>query len=374
MSAGEQVSDVGPSPEPGMTSPPGLGSIPAGGRPALPSLTWPLLISIAVLMATAVAAISLGPAAISIADTMRTLAGHLPFVDFVPDVAPRQQSVIWEIRLPRIVLAALVGAMLAGGGAAYQGVLRNSLADPFLLGVAAGAGLGATGMIVSGIGGGSLLPVAAFAGALGAVGLTYLVSTVGAERGNSYAIILAGVAVAAMFSAVQTFLQQQHADQLRQVYSWILGSVASASWWHVGLVAPYIAVCSVVLLLHRRILDVLRVGGEEAATLGVHPGRAQLVILGAATLGTAAAVSVSGLIGFVGIVAPHAVRIAAHASYRVIMPVSMVVGAAFLIVADLAARTLLAPAEIPIGVVTAFVGGPFFLVVLRSRRANKGAL
>lgn len=388
--ADDSAAPAAPQPPTGMTGRPAAGVSPPvirppahpqieqpadpGHRAARPRVTVPLVISAVVLVGAAAAAIALGPAAIPLGDTVRTLVGHLPFIGYVPDIAERQQAVIWDMRLPRIVLAALVGAMLAGGGAAYQGVLRNSLADPYLLGVAAGAGLGATLMIVAGIGGGALLPVAAFVGALAAVSLTYLVATLGANRGNGYAIILAGVAVAAMFSAVQTYLQQQHANQLRQVYAWILGSFATASWSQVKLVAPYVLVCCVVLLAHRRILDVLRVGGEEAATLGVHPARAQLIVIAAATLGTAAAVSVSGLIGFVGIVAPHAVRLAAGASYRVIMPVSMVAGAAFLILADLAARTALSPAEIPIGVVTAFVGGPFFLVVLRSRRANKGAL
>lgn len=355
------------------TSTAAQGAETSGPHPALPSVFWPVVIATIVLVGSAAAAISLGPAAVSLGDTVRTLVAHLPWVDYAPDVAERHQVVIWELRLPRIVLAALVGAMLAGGGAAYQGVFRNSLADPYLLGVAAGAGLGATAIIVFGFGGG-LLPIAAFAGAVGAVGLTYAVSASGTDKRGGYAIILAGVAVAAMLSAIQTYLQQQHADQLRQVYTWVLGSFAAANWSQVWMITPYVAVCAVVLLLHRRLLDVLRVGGDEAATVGVHPARTQLIVIGAATLGTAAAVSVSGLIGFVGIVAPHAVRVAANASYRVIMPVSMIAGAAFLILADLVARTALSPAEIPIGVVTAFVGGPFFLMVLRSRRAQSGAM
>jgi len=285
-----------------------------------------------------------------------------------------EQAIIWDVRLPRVVLAVLVGAMLAGGGAAYQGVLRNSLADPYLLGVAAGAGLGATGVIVTGYGGTTMLPIAAFAGAILAVALTYVVAASGSERAGGYAIILAGVAVAAMLTAIQTYLQQQHSDQMRQIYNWILGSFSFASWSDVWVVLPYVVVSAAVLLAHRRILDVLRVGGEEAATLGVHPARASLVVIAAATLGTAAVVSVSGLIGFVGIVAPHAVRLVAGASYRVLLPVAMIGGGAFLVLADLVARTIQSPSEVPIGVITAFVGGPFFLLVLRSKRSHHGVL
>jgi iron complex transport system permease protein len=270
--------------------------------------------------------------------------------------------------------AALVGAALSASGTAYQGVLRNSLADPYLLGVAAGAGLGATVAIVSHGTGSLLLPVAAFAGAVGAVVLTYLVASVGSDRASGYTVILAGVAVAAMLTAVQTFLQQQHADEIRQIYNWLLGSFSVASWRDVGLALPYLVVSMLVLLAHRRVLDVLRVGAEEAGTLGLHPTRTRLVIVAAATLGTAAAVAVSGLIGFVGIIVPHAVRLLTNASYRVVMPVAMLGGAAFLVLADLAARTVAAPGEVPIGVVTALVGGPFFLAVLRSRRTRQAML
>lgn len=341
---------------------------------ALPKARWPILVGIAVLLVSATAAVALGPVFIPLPDLVSTLAGHLPLLRFHSDVAPIEQAIVWQLRLPRVVLAALVGAMLAAGGAAYQGVFRNSLADPYLLGVAAGAGLGATSVIVFAHGSGALLPIAAFGGALIAVALTYVVAAAGAQRAGGFAIILAGVAVAAMLTAIQTYLQQQHTDQIQQIYNWILGSFAVASWSDVGMILPYVAICAIVLLAHRRILDVLRLGADEAATVGIHPERARLVIVAAATLGTAAAVSVSGLIGFVGIVAPHAVRLAAGASYRVILPVSMIGGAAFLVLADLVARTAAAPSEIPIGVVTAFVGGPFFLLVLRSRRGNHGVL
>jgi iron complex transport system permease protein len=174
-----------------------------------------------------------------------------------------------------------------------------------------------------------------------------------------------------MLTAVQTYLQQQHTLALPQVYSWILGSLSVASWSDVTLILPYAAIAAALLLAHRRLLDVLRVGEVEASSLGVDIARVRLTVVIAATLGTAAAVSVSGLIGFVGIIVPHTVRLMAGASYRIVLPVSMIGGAAFLVFADVAARTVQAPAEVPIGVITAIAGAPFFLFVLRSRRARR---
>ena len=332
-----------------------------------------------VLLAVAVATgVCVGPAGLPLGTVARSLVAHLPLV---PDlgVPATDDQILWQIRIPRVVLAGLVGAMLAGGGAAYQGVFRNPLADPYLLGVAAGGGLGATLVIIN-ADGDSLVPPAAFVGAVVAVALTYALGTttrVGAVRdgtGSNTSIILAGVAVAALFTAVQTYVQQQNVETVQDVYSWILGRLTLASWDDSAAVAPYALVSALVLLLYSRQLDVLRVGEEEASTLGVHPARLRLIVLAAATLGTAAAVAVSGLIGFVGIIVPHAVRLVAGAGYRTLMPVSMIVGAAFLILADVAARTAQAPAEVPIGVLTACIGAPFFLFVLRSRRTREGTL
>jgi iron complex transport system permease protein len=228
-------------------------------------------------------------------------------------------------------------------------------------------------IIISGAPAG-LLPPAAFAGAVVAVTLTYLLGAAGGPAhtaGATTAIVLAGVAVGTLFTAIQTYLQQQHSQTLQVVYSWILGGLSVASWSDVTLMLPYAAVAAVVLLAHRRLLDVLRVGETEAATLGIDIARLRLTVVAAATLGTAAAVAVSGLIGFVGIIVPHTVRLSAGASYRVVLPVSMIGGAAFLVLADVAARTVQAPAEVPIGVITAAIGAPFFLFVLHSRRARQ---
>jgi len=282
----------------------------------------------------------------------------------------RESAILWELRVPRVVLGALVGAALATSGAAYQGVFRNPLADPYLLGAAAGAGLAATIVVVADPAAGSgvvgPLPVAAFVGALGGVGLTWLL---GRSAGHGTAtLVLAGVAVAAFLTAVQTFVQQLNTDTLQRLYSWMLGGLATTGWQAVLLCLPYIGIGAVVLCLAARLLDVLTLGDDEAAALGIRPGQVRLLVLCAASLATAGAVAVSGLIGFVGIVVPHVVRLLVGGSYRVVVPMSLIGGAIFLIAADVVARTALAPAELPIGVVTAFTGAPFFLVVLRTAR------
>ena len=181
-------------------------------------------------------------------------------------------------------------------------------------------------------------------------------------------LVLAGVAVVSFVTAVQTFILQRNLDQVREVFQWILGRLSGATWGDAALVLPYVAVSCAVLMAHRRHLDVFRVGDDEASTLGVSVGRTRLLIVAAATLGTAAVVSVSGLIGFVGLVVPHAVRLMAGASYRRLIPLSLTLGATFLILADIPGRMLTSPAETPIGVVTAFIGAPFFIYLLRTRR------
>jgi iron complex transport system permease protein len=283
---------------------------------------------------------------------------------------------VWQIRAPRVVLAAIVGSTLSIAGASYQGVFRNPLVDPYLLGVAAGAGLGATIVITINRSGTSSwiidpLPMIAFGGGLIAVLVTYLLGTTSKGERSSTSLVLAGVAVTSLATAAQTFLLQRNSDVVRQVYSWILGRLSSATWGDVRLVLPYVVFSTVVLLLHRRLLDVLRVGDEEATALGVNVPRVRLAVVIAATLGTASVVAVSGLIGFVGIIVPHAVRLVVGTSYRLVLPISLLFGAAFLILADIPGRVLDNPAETPIGVVTAFLGAPFFLLILRTRKNER---
>ena len=321
----------------------------------------------ALLAGLLVGAVDLAPGRV-----LAELADRLPWVSVDSGLTEQEAAIVWQLRFPRVILAGLVGATLAAAGAAYQGVFRNPLADPYLLGVAAGAGLGATVGIVSASAASPVVPAAAFAGAVVAAALAYALGGVAGGGRAGTTLILGGVAVAAFFTAVQTFVQQRHADTVREVYSWILGRLSTVGWTEVALLAPYAVVSVVVLLLHRRLLDVLAVGEEEAATLGVNAARVRLLVVVAATLGTAGAVAVGGLIGFVGLVVPHAVRLLTGTSYRVILPLSVLGGAAFLMLADLGARSILSPAELPIGVITAFVGGPFFAIVLRSSRQGWG--
>jgi iron complex transport system permease protein len=311
-----------------------------------------------------------GPVGIGAQGIVESALSHVPYLHVTSPLTDVQESILWQLRAPRVVLAGIVGGMLALSGSAYQGVFRNPLADPYLLVVAAGAGLGATLAIAYGHvhGSGQLVPIAAFVGGSIAVACAFMLGrSVGTARAAG-ALVLAGVTVAAFMTALQTFVQQQHTDTLREVYSWLLGGFATAGWSQVVLVLPYVLLSSIVIVLHRRVLDVLSLGDEEATSLGVDVARTRLLLVVAATAGTAAAVSVSGLIGFVGIIVPHTIRLLVSTSYRAVVPLSLVVGAGFLVLTDVLARTVLSPAELPIGVVTAFFGAPFFALVLRSSK------
>jgi len=325
----------------------------------------------AFLVGSLLVGLGVGPVGIGIGGIAESALSHIPFVDVHSPLSSVQEAILWQLRAPRVVLAALVGGMLAVAGSAYQGVFRNPLADPYLLGVAAGAGLGATLAIAFGFTGATrqVLPLAAFAGGTVAVIAAYVLGrSAGAARPTG-ALVLAGVTVAAFMTAIQTFVQQERTDTLRDVYAWLLGGFTTSGWGDVLVAAPYIVVSSLVLVMHRRVLDVLSLGDDEAASLGIDVRRTRLIIVAAATAGTAAAVSVSGLIGFVGIIVPHTIRLLVSTSYRAVVVLSLVVGAGFLVLADVLARTVLSPAELPIGVVTAFFGAPFFAVVLRTSKS-----
>jgi iron complex transport system permease protein len=328
---------------------------------------------VAFLLLALVAGVVTGPIDLGVGAILESAAAKLHVPGASSSLTPTEEAILWEIRVPRVVLGALVGGMLALAGATYQGVFRNPLADPYLLGVAAGAGLGATIAIAylpEGLRGQRALPVAAFLGGSLAVVLTYAVGRSARRERDAATLVLAGVTVAAFFTAWQTFLQQQNAETLQQVYTWILGNIPSTGWADVVLILPYVAVAAVVILALRRVVDVLSLGDDEAASLGVNVRRVRLALVVAATLGTAAAVAVTGLIGFVGIIVPHAIRLVAGVGYRALLPLSAIAGAGFLVLADVIARTALSPAEIPLGVVTAFFGAPFFALVLRSTRVG----
>ena len=332
-----------------------------------------VLVGVAFLLAAATLSVLIGPADLPAGAVIKYLLSKLPFVHLHSGLSTTGAIVVWQLRMPRMVLGGLVGAMLAVAGASYQGVFANPLADPYLLGIASGAGAGATIVIVEGPALGNLpqsaLPPAAFIGGVIAVAATFALGRARAADRSAASMLLAGVAVSAFFVAVQTFLMQRSSPgDLTLVYGWILGGLSTAGWGQVGLVLPYVAVAAAVLFACRRLLDVLTIGDEEATSVGVRASHVRLAVILAATLGTAAAVSVSGLIGFVGIIVPHTIRLIAGPSYRRIIPLSLLFGAGFLILADILARTVLSPGEVPLGVVTAFLGAPFFLVVLRQAK------
>jgi len=319
--------------------------------------------AIVLLVAVAMLAISIGPIPISFTSILRTLFG------LHHGLTGEQRTLVLDLRLPRVILAALVGAALSCSGAVYQTVFRNPLADPYLLGAASGAGLGATIAITASHGNVyGLLPIFSFVGGILAVLTSFFIS--GRFFAEPNTLLLSGIAVGSFATAVQTFIQQRHSDALRPVYSWILGELTAASWQVVSWSAFYILLAISTMVFISKKLDGLMLSDEEAFSLGINPQRLRIIAVLAATLATATAVSASGLIGFVGIVVPHLVRgITRRVTNRSLLTIALV-GAAFLVLADLGARTLLSPAELPIGVITAFVGAPFFLFVLRNKRVS----
>jgi len=339
---------------------------------AVPTRTRPiwLLAGTAFLLASASVALTVGPTSIPLRGTLLEAFDRLTPFSIDSGLSNAQASIVTQLRLPRVVLGLLVGASLAAAGSTYQGVFRNPLASPWLLGIAAGGGLGATIAFVNRWGDGSGafdgVQIGAFAGALAAVCLTWIVGVVGDRDRSTTSLILAGVAVTAFFTAFQTFIQQRNTEDIRQVYTWVLGGLSTSGWTEVLQLLPVAIALLLVLAFSGRALDIMSVGDEEATMLGLPVARVRTVLIVAASLLTAAAVSVSGLIGFVGLIIPHAVRLLFGSSFRIIVPLSILAGAGFLVLCDLAARTLLTPAEIPIGVVTAFFGAPFFIVILRS--------
>ncbi|TAK67658.1 MAG: iron ABC transporter permease [Dehalococcoidia bacterium] len=343
---------------------------PAITEPAL--VTWSSLAPTFALAGVATLAVawfaaSWGTVHIAPQTTLGIVLGHLPFVSTGAHSATAE-AIVWQVRMPRVVLAGLVGATLGFAGAAYQGVFRNPLAEPYLLGVASGAAVGATLIIISPFYVAawlfSPLPPAAFAGALTAVALAYSLARVN-NRVGATSLILSGVAVSSVCTSVVTYLMLTYNTRTLAILNWILGGFNTATWQQVAIAVPYVAVAVAVILPHARLLNVLQLDEDEARQLGVNVERTKLLILGVASLATAAAVAVSGLIGFVGLIVPHAVRMIWGPDYRRVLPLSGFFGASFLILADVIARSIDPGYEVPIGVITAFVGAPFFLYLLR---------
>ena len=321
------------------------------------------------LVVVIVIASSVGSTHIPATRVWGVLLSRLPFIDITPAWSPTTETIIVDIRLPRVLLAGLVGAALAVAGATYQGLFRNPLADPYLIGVAQGAALGAViGFLLPGsVAGFGLIPVLAFCGALLAVAVVYAVARVGKTLPVT-TLILAGVALGAFLASITSYLIIISGDKLHGIISWLMGRFSLGNWEQVWMVMPYIVIGVVVIWLYARPLNVMQLDEEQAQQLGINVERVKLILLVAATLITAAAVCFVGTIGFVGIIVPHAVRLVWGPDHRFLLPLTTLAGASLLILADTAARTVLAPTEIPVGVITAFFGAPFFLFLLRQRK------
>ena len=324
----------------------------------------PFIWSLPVLLAVLTLAAGVGTVALSPAEVARAVLHGL-----TGQLSGTGDVIVWQIRLPRVLLAALVGGSLALSGAAYQGVFRNPLADPYLLGVASGAGLGATVALVFGarlpwvL---SSVPVMSFVFALLAVGLTLILAR---RRGTArlVSLILAGVVLGSSATALTSLLMLSQRDDAARVLAWLLGSFGLSSWAQLAAVLPFALLAGVVTLASAQGLNVLGLGEESAAGLGLRVERFRALLIVAATLSAAAAVSAAGIIGFAGLIVPHTLRLAFGPDHRTLLPLTLVYGAVFMVLADLAARTVIAPAEVPIGVVTALIGGPFFLWLMRRK-------
>lgn len=321
------------------------------------------LLIAAIVLSAAIGAVPIPPW-----DVARMLFGKLPFMHITPTWPATYETILFDIRLPRTVLILLAGAALSGSGAAYQGLFRNPLADPYIIGVASGAGLGAVIAMAQNwpatIFGALVIPIAAFSGALITVGVVYSLARIGRATPIS-TLILAGVAIGSFTTAMTTFLMLSSQAELRRAISWMLGGFAFGGWLPVIAILPYIALGLITLSLLGRPLNVLQFGDDQAQQMGLRVDRVKLVIVMAASLTTAAAVSFAGIIGFVGLAVPHIVRLLWGGDYRRLIPLSICAGAALLLLADILARTIIAPQEVPLGVITALFGAPFFLWLLR---------
>jgi iron complex transport system permease protein len=330
----------------------------------------PLVIGLLSLALVLACAVTLGIGAVSIAParSIALLLGGQATAD-------ADAVILRELRLPRVLLACVIGGGLGTAGAGYQALFRNPLADPFVIGASSGAALGATVAIILGLqatlfglGGISLL---ALAGSLGAVALVYAIAAVG-RNVSALSLLLAGVAVSSFISALVSLLMFLNDEKLVTIFGWLMGSLSGRGWSVLGTSVPLILLGSVSLWLLSRPLDALSFGEDTAASLGVRLAWLRGLVVVAASLSTAAGVAAGGIIAFVGLISPHVARALVGARHALLLPASGLCGAILLVIADCAARTVAAPAELPVGIVTALLGGPFFLVLLKLRQRELG--
>lgn len=333
-------------------------------------LGWLLLATATLIVVTGVA-VTIGPAAVSLSQVAASIGGHLG----IPIGSPAPvllDSIVWQLRLPRVLTAALVGAGLALSGAVMQSVTRNPLADPYLLGLSGGASVGAVSVVILGIG--FALPAAAFLGALLALIATLSIARVGGTI-TPVRAVLAGLAIAQLAGAATSFIifWAAKGDSYREILNWLLGSVAGATWNSVAIAGAAVAVVGTGILFSATRLDAFAFGDTAAASLGINVNRTRWLLLGSVALLTGAMVAVSGAIGFVGLILPHLVRGISGPGHRRLLPLVLVCGALFLVVADTLARTIFDPRELPVGIITAFIGVPVFILLFKRRKSHSWA-
>ncbi len=330
-----------------------------------------LLLLLLLLLISMVLSASIGVADISSADTGRIILERVLGISAGEEVEDSWRAIILNIRLPRVILGLLVGASLATAGVAFQGLLQNPLADPYTIGVSSGAAVGATlafllplaGLVPQVL----VVPVFGFLGGGAALFAVYQLAKVGGKV-PVVTLLLAGVVISSFLSAIISILMIFAGEALRGIFFWLAGGLAGRGWSHVAIITPYFLLGSSILFFYTRDLNLILMGEEAASSLGVEVERVKKIVLIAASGVTAAAVSVSGMIGFAGLIVPHAMRIVVGPDHRYLLPASALAGGIFLIWADVFARMFLAPSEIPVGIITAFLGAPFFMYLLRKKR------
>lgn len=320
------------------------------------------------LLFSLVFSVMTGSVHIPFALSLKILFSHLPLVHLIPTWSLAQDAIVWNLRLPRVFLALVIGAMLSSTGVAFQGMLRNPLADPYILGVSVGAAFGAaTSMLffrTSSLLGYFTTPLFSFIGALLSLWFVMALANHHGQRDRE-TLILAGVVVQSLIGAFLSFLIAISGQQMQEIVFWMMGSLANRSWLDVGMLTPYLALGFLYLSLQQRDLNLISLGESAATHLGMDVEKKKIWVLIAGSLLTGAAVSVVGIIGFVGLIVPHLMRLIVGPDHRILLPLSTLAGAIFLLWADTLARSIIPSREIPIGVITAFIGAPFFAYLLK---------
>lgn len=340
------------------------------------SLSWNyIIISLIILLLLSIIVFStIGSSNIKISETFRIVLSKVPVLNKyinVDDISNAHKIIILKIRIPRVILGVLVGAALSSVGAAFQGMLKNPMADPYIIGVSSGAAIGATIVIVAGIGfsvlGLSSISVGAFIGATFATFLVYMIAKV-KNKVSVTTLILSGVAVSQFLTAIMSLIMVIHSNDISKIIYWTLGSLSGKGWSVIKPIWLPIFVCIIILYFFSRDLNIMLTSEESAKSLGVEVEKVKIVILTICAFITALVVSVSGIIGFVGLIIPHIVRIIVGPDHRILIPASALFGAIFMVFSDTLARVLISPTEIPVGIITALFGGPFFIYLLINKK------